>query len=210
MAFCWLCSCRGQAISGRRGSPPWCRQNHRQEMIGESNLQLERLRPWEIQGACRLVTAMILHPPLPGIKTPHSRWTYSGGSGRGPQASAPRLRPSVPPALGGTLPWLGRDPPLRFDDSGLSCLYMVMRRVKIAELKARLSEHLRAVENGAEVVVTDRDRPIARIVPLPRSGRRARVLQPRRAFSDTRDRRRARAGWAISSTKLLLEERRER
>jgi antitoxin (DNA-binding transcriptional repressor) of toxin-antitoxin stability system len=30
-----------------------------------------------------------------------------------------------------------------------------MRQVKIAELKNRLSGHLRAVENGAEVVVMD-------------------------------------------------------
>ncbi|MGH2737132.1 MAG: type II toxin-antitoxin system Phd/YefM family antitoxin [Actinomycetota bacterium] len=85
-----------------------------------------------------------------------------------------------------------------------------MRHVKIAELKDRLSEHLRAVEKGAEVVVTDRDRPIARIVPLPRSARRFRILQPSRRFSDIRDRRRSRAGWEISSTELLQEERRER
>ena len=41
-----------------------------------------------------------------------------------------------------------------------------MKSVKIAELKDRLSEHLRAVEQGAEVVVADRNRPIARIVPI--------------------------------------------
>ncbi|MBA2273279.1 MAG: type II toxin-antitoxin system prevent-host-death family antitoxin [Actinobacteria bacterium] len=84
-----------------------------------------------------------------------------------------------------------------------------MRRVKIAELKDRLSEHLRAVEKGAEVVVTDRDRPIARIVPLL-PGRRVRVHPPSRTFSDIRDRRRRRAGWKVSSTDLLLEERRDR
>jgi prevent-host-death family protein len=40
-----------------------------------------------------------------------------------------------------------------------------MKRVKIAELKSQLSKHLRAAEGGAEIEVTDRDRPIARIVP---------------------------------------------
>lgn len=85
-----------------------------------------------------------------------------------------------------------------------------MRRVKIADLKDRLSEHLRAVEKGAEVVVTDRDRPIARIVPILQPGRRARILPPRLTFPSIRDRRRTRAGWAISSTELLLEERQER
>ncbi|MGH9364921.1 MAG: type II toxin-antitoxin system Phd/YefM family antitoxin, partial [Thermoanaerobaculia bacterium] len=43
--------------------------------------------------------------------------------------------------------------------------HMVMKEVKIAELKARLSEHLRAVRQGHPVTVLDRDRPIARIVP---------------------------------------------
>jgi len=85
-----------------------------------------------------------------------------------------------------------------------------MRRVKIAELKNRLSQHLRAVEKGSEVVVTDRERPIARIVPIAPAGKHVRILQPRRPFSAIRDQRRARAGWEISSTELLLEERRER
>ena len=57
-----------------------------------------------------------------------------------------------------------------------------MKQVKIAELKDCLSEHLRAVENGAEVVVMDRNRPIAQIVPLPPPGRRIRIIQPGRYF----------------------------
>jgi prevent-host-death family protein len=40
-----------------------------------------------------------------------------------------------------------------------------MSEVGIAELKARLSEHLRSVRNGGTVTVLDRDTPIARIVP---------------------------------------------
>lgn len=42
---------------------------------------------------------------------------------------------------------------------------MVMKPVRIAELKARLSEYLRAVRRGQEVTVLDRETPIARIVP---------------------------------------------
>ena len=38
-------------------------------------------------------------------------------------------------------------------------------QVGIAELKARLSEHLRAVRKGRTVTVLDRDTPVARIVP---------------------------------------------
>ena len=89
-------------------------------------------------------------------------------------------------------------------------LYLAMRQVKIAELKDRLSEHLRAVESGAEVVVMNRNRAIARIVPLPPPGRHVRLIQPNRGFPEIRDRRRAPAGWPVPSTELLLEERRDR
>ena len=40
-----------------------------------------------------------------------------------------------------------------------------MRTVKIGELKAKLSAHLELVRKGEEVLVCDRNKPIARIVP---------------------------------------------
>ncbi len=40
-----------------------------------------------------------------------------------------------------------------------------MKTVKIADLKAHLSEHLRAVRAGETLTVLDRERPVARIVP---------------------------------------------
>lgn len=43
---------------------------------------------------------------------------------------------------------------------------MTMREVRIAELKARLSEYLRAVRRGETIAVLDRDTPVARIVPV--------------------------------------------
>lgn len=43
---------------------------------------------------------------------------------------------------------------------------MTMKQVRIAELKARLSEHLRAVRQGETITVLDRDTPIARIAPI--------------------------------------------
>lgn len=39
------------------------------------------------------------------------------------------------------------------------------RTVRVAELKARLSEYLRAARAGHPVTVCDRDTPIARLVP---------------------------------------------
>jgi len=41
-----------------------------------------------------------------------------------------------------------------------------MRAVNIAELKDNLSRYLGEVRRGGEVIVKDRNRPIARIVPL--------------------------------------------
>lgn len=85
-----------------------------------------------------------------------------------------------------------------------------MIKVKIAQLKDRLSEHLRAVEKGAEVIVTDRDRPIARIVPIDKPRRHIRVVSPKSDFSVARRKRYPSAGWKLSSTELLLEERQQR
>jgi prevent-host-death family protein len=41
-----------------------------------------------------------------------------------------------------------------------------MKAVGIADLKARLSEHLRSVRKGRPITVMDRDTPVARIVPV--------------------------------------------
>lgn len=41
-----------------------------------------------------------------------------------------------------------------------------MKSVNIAELKNRLSSYLNRVKSGEEIVIRDRDRPVARIVPL--------------------------------------------
>ena len=41
-----------------------------------------------------------------------------------------------------------------------------MRTVNIAELKNNLSAYLKQVKNGAELIVKDRNRPVARLVPL--------------------------------------------
>jgi antitoxin (DNA-binding transcriptional repressor) of toxin-antitoxin stability system len=49
-------------------------------------------------------------------------------------------------------------------------------------LKARLSEHLRAVRKGREITVLDCDTPVARIVPFQSEG-----LDVRRASRRPRD-----------------------
>ena len=57
-----------------------------------------------------------------------------------------------------------------------------MSDVRIADLKARLSEHLRLVRNGSTLTVFDRDTPVARIVPYA-----AQPLEVRKAKRRPRD-----------------------
>lgn len=85
-----------------------------------------------------------------------------------------------------------------------------MKAVKIAQLKDHLSEHLRAVEAGDEVLVMDRDRPIARIVPVAPAAYAPRRIPPTRPFISVRDLPRVRVDLGISSTELLLQERGDR
>jgi prevent-host-death family protein len=54
--------------------------------------------------------------------------------------------------------------------------------VRIAELKSRLSEHLRSVRKGRTLTVLDRDTPVARIIPYA-----AESLEIRRATRRLRD-----------------------
>jgi antitoxin (DNA-binding transcriptional repressor) of toxin-antitoxin stability system len=43
----------------------------------------------------------------------------------------------------------------------------VMKKIRIADLKAHLSEHLRGVRQGRSLTVLDRETPIAQLVPYP-------------------------------------------
>lgn len=94
----------------------------------------------------------------------------------------------------------------RLDGPGWIWPYVAMKRVKIAELKDHLSEHLRAVEGGVEMEVTDRNRPIVRLVPAAAAG--ATVIVPaQRPFKDIRGKRFRPTRWPVCSLDLLLEER---
>lgn len=61
-----------------------------------------------------------------------------------------------------------------------------MKRIGIAQLKARLSEHLRAVRRGREVTVYDRETPVARLVPYATSGA-LRVREPSATYAKPSD-----------------------
>lgn len=56
---------------------------------------------------------------------------------------------------------------------------LTMNTVRIADLKARLSAHLRSVRRGRSLTVLDRDTPIARLVPYAREADTLSVRRPR-------------------------------
>lgn len=63
---------------------------------------------------------------------------------------------------------------------------MTMSKVGVADLKAKLSEHLRTVKRGEEVTVYDRNVPVARIIPFTTRGALI-VRDPVRAYKSFRD-----------------------
>jgi len=94
--------------------------------------------------------------------------------------------------------------------AGLLWLDMAMKRVGVAELKDQLSRHLRAVEAGEVIEVTDHARPIVRMVPVERGREPVTIRPAARPFSTVRDRRFEPLGLPVSSTDLLIEDRRRR
>jgi len=57
---------------------------------------------------------------------------------------------------------------------------LVMSNVRIADLKANLSRHLRAVRAGETITVLDRDTPVARIVPIETTANGLVIHPPKR------------------------------
>jgi prevent-host-death family protein len=83
---------------------------------------------------------------------------------------------------------------------------LVMSNVRIAELKARLSEHLRSVRNGSTLTVLDRNTPIARIIPYT-----AQPLEIRKAKRRLRDLKLPpKPSKRTDSVAVLIEDRRRR
>lgn len=56
--------------------------------------------------------------------------------------------------------------------------------VKIAEFKSRLSAYLRSVRRGQEIVIKDRETPVARLVPYKEPARRLVTIPPTRSLDE--------------------------
>jgi len=81
-----------------------------------------------------------------------------------------------------------------------------MKEVRIAELKARLSEYLRAVRRGETIAVLDRETPVARIVPVRGPALRVRKPAPGTPRPNRVPLPRS-ANLNVDVVRLLLEER---
>ena len=85
-----------------------------------------------------------------------------------------------------------------------------MKYVKVSELKAKLSEHLRRVEAGETVIVLDRKRPVARIVPTDASSSDVRITEPSESVESLRELKPIRVGRRVDVGALLRELRGDR
>jgi len=84
--------------------------------------------------------------------------------------------------------------------------HVTMKTVGIADLKAHLSEHLRAVRKGRKLTVLDRDAPVARIVPIEEG-----PLEVRKATRSPRDLPQSAASTrSTNSLATLLDDRKRR
>lgn len=88
-------------------------------------------------------------------------------------------------------------------------LYMAMKQVGVADLKNNLSRHLRTVEGGEVIEVTDHDRPIARLIPIE-TKTHLEVRPPLRPFSEIKDKVYPTLDLPFDPVELLLEDRRRR
>ncbi len=78
--------------------------------------------------------------------------------------------------------------------------------VKIAEFKSRLSEHLRSVRHGAEILIKDRETPVARVIPHSSVGGGLQTVPARRTLDEVRALLALRARKRIKLTPGALDE----
>ena len=79
------------------------------------------------------------------------------------------------------------------------------RSVSAREANQQFSRILREVEAGAEILVTRRGRPVARIVPAARPSRE-RQLTPEQEAAHARSMERLRKGWDLGGGKFNRDE----
>lgn len=85
-----------------------------------------------------------------------------------------------------------------------------MKKVKIADLKAHLSAYLREVRAGGEMIVADRDTPIAVLSPYHERKGDFRVAPPRKPGLLLKNFKGIKPAKVFDVVEYLLEDRRSR
>lgn len=87
-----------------------------------------------------------------------------------------------------------------------------MISVKIAEFRNQLSKYLKKVRQGAEVVITDRDTPIGRLVPYEKQGEEEpfELIEPPNGWGSLAKMKFSPTKYGGDIVDLLLEDRRKR
>lgn len=95
------------------------------------------------------------------------------------------------------------------DKSGHIWSNEAMARVKIAQLKSHLCGYLRQVRNGAEIVVTDRENPIARLLPFRVAADKLTISPAKKSPQQLKNLKIPAAPAGTNSLRALLEDRDE-
>ena len=82
-----------------------------------------------------------------------------------------------------------------------------MTKVKIAEFKTHLSSYLAKVKKGEEVVVTERETPIAKILPFSKLEEKLTIIPAKRSPKFLKKLKIPPAPPGTNSLKMLLEDR---
>lgn len=83
-------------------------------------------------------------------------------------------------------------------------------QVKIGEFRNRLSAYLKKMRSGAEIVISDRDTPVGRLVPFAKkeSEKDLSLLEPVKGYQGLSQLKYPASSWSASEE--LLKERRSR
>ncbi|MBI2646562.1 MAG: type II toxin-antitoxin system prevent-host-death family antitoxin [Deltaproteobacteria bacterium] len=84
-----------------------------------------------------------------------------------------------------------------------------MKSVKIGQLKNKLSAYLRLVRKGAQIIVMDREHPIARITPFEEK-EELRIIPAQKKFSEIKKLSFSKPKVQIDVVALLREDRDKR
>ncbi len=87
--------------------------------------------------------------------------------------------------------------------------HMVMTHIKIAQLKSHLSAYLRQVQKGEKIVVTDRDTPIAQVIPYTAGAERLHIVSASTNPSTLKKIKIKPAPQGTDSLNALLEDRKD-